>query len=103
MSLSPVRVDGLVVGGGAAGLFALDALVRSGRNALLVESRALGTGQTTSSQGILHAGVKYSLGGVAGDDAEEAAAAAAEWRRILEGSGQPALAGLRVLTDHEFL
>ena len=86
-----------------AGLFTLDALVRAGRNALLVERRALGLGQTTSSQGILHAGVKYALGGVAGDDAEEAAAAAGLWRAMLDGSGAPSLSGLRTLASHEFL
>ena len=70
-----LSIDTLVVGGGVAGLFALDALVRAGHCALLLERAALGLGQTTSSQGILHAGVKYSLGGIAGDDAREAAAA----------------------------
>lgn len=103
MSLPVSRIDALVVGGGVAGLFTLDALVRSGRNALLVEAEALGLGQTTSSQGILHAGVKYALGGVAGDDAEEAAAAAAAWRTMLDGTAGPDLQGLRTLASHEFL
>lgn len=103
MSPPPIRIDALVVGGGVAGLFTLDALVRSGRHALLLERRALGTGQTTSSQGILHAGVKYALGGSAGDDAREAAAAAATWQAMLAGTGQPDLTGLRTLASHEFL
>lgn len=103
MSPPPIRIDALVVGGGVAGLFTLDALVRAGRHALLLERRALGTGQTTSSQGILHAGVKYALGGTAGDDAREAAAAAATWQAMLAGTGQPNLTGLRTLASHEFL
>lgn len=97
------RVDALVVGGGVAGLFTLDALARAGRHALLVEAIALGTGQTTSSQGILHAGVKYALGGVAGDDAVEAAAAADRWRGMMAGTVEPDLATVRTLTEHEFL
>ncbi|MFM1830873.1 MAG: hypothetical protein RLZZ558_1213 [Planctomycetota bacterium] len=100
---SSVRVDALVIGGGVAGLFTLDALARSGRHALLVESEALGNGQTTSSQGILHAGVKYALGGVAGDDAVEAAAAADRWRGMLGGAAVPDLTTVRTLTEHEFL
>lgn len=98
-----VRADALVVGGGAAGLFTLDALTRAGRHALLLESVALGTGQTTSSQGILHAGVKYALGGVTGDDAVEAASAARFWRGMLAGTSAPDLATVRTLTEHEFL
>ncbi|MGA1267407.1 MAG: FAD-dependent oxidoreductase, partial [Phycisphaerales bacterium] len=98
-----MRVDALVIGGGVAGLFTLDALARSGRHALLVESVALGNGQTTSSQGILHAGVKYALGGVAGDDAVEAAAAADRWRGMLGGAAVPELTTVRTLTEHEFL
>jgi monoamine oxidase len=42
-----LSIDTLVVGGGVAGLFALDALVRAGHAALLVEREALGLGQTT--------------------------------------------------------
>ena len=77
MSQEIPTVDVLIVGAGCAGLFLLDSLVRKGISALLIESTALGYGQTTSSQGILHAGVKYSLDGLAGDDATEAAAASA--------------------------
>ena len=54
----PILIDVLIVGGGAAGLFALHALRGAGASVLLVENNSLGFGQTTSSQGILHAGVK---------------------------------------------
>ena len=98
-----IQVDALVIGGGVAGLFTLHALREAGCTALLVESRALGFGQTTSSQGILHAGVKYALGGVAGDDAAEASEAAALWVDFLQGRSGPDLRGLRVLATHEYL
>jgi glycerol-3-phosphate dehydrogenase len=98
-----IQVDALVVGGGVAGLFTLHALRQAGCRALLVESQALGFGQTTSSQGILHAGVKYALGGVAGDDAAEASEAAALWGDFLQGRSGPDLRGLRVLATHEYL
>lgn len=98
-----IEIDSLVVGGGAAGLFLLRALRAAGHGALLVERTALGTGQTTSSQGILHAGVKYALGGVAGDDAQEASEAAAMWTGMFSGAGMADLSGLRVLARQEFL
>ncbi len=99
----PIQTDALVVGGGVAGLFTLAALRAAGHGALLLERTALGTGQTTSSQGILHAGVKYSLGGVAGDDAKEASEAAALWTGMMDGGQGPDLRGLRVLAREEFL
>ncbi len=96
-----IKTDALIVGGGVAGLFLLDALVRRGVDALLIEADALGAGQTTSSQGILHAGVKYSLGGLVGDDAAEASEAAELWERRLlaaELGTDPALAGVQTLS-----
>ncbi|MCE9618919.1 MAG: FAD-binding oxidoreductase [Planctomycetes bacterium] len=92
----PILIDALVVGGGAAGLFALRELRRAGASVLLVEKHALGLGQTTASQGILHAGVKYALGGLAGDDAVEASAAAQLWEGML--ADKEDLGAVRVLT-----
>ncbi len=95
-----ISIDALVVGGGVAGLFALGSIRNAGRSALLVESNGLGHGQTTSSQGILHAGLKYSLSGMLGGGAAEAAEAAVTWSRMLQGEAQPSLAGVSVLSDH---
>lgn len=98
-----IAVDALVIGGGVAGLFTAHALRERGCSVLVLERTALGTGQTINSQGILHAGVKYSLGGVAGEDAREASEAAALWTGCLEGSSAPDLRGLRVLVRQEYL
>lgn len=95
-------LDALIVGAGCAGLFLLDALSRKGIRALLLESQSIGLGQTTSSQGILHAGLKYSLGAIAGDDAAEAAAAATLWNQMLAGEGTD-LRAVRRLADHCYL
>lgn len=102
MSQEIPTVDVLIVGAGCAGLFLLDSLVRKGISALLIESKAFGLGQTTSSQGILHAGVKYSLGGLAGDDATEAAAAASLWSKMLSGDATD-LRAVRKLADRCYL
>ena len=47
----PTRLDVVIFGGGAAGLWLLDELVRAGYEALLLEAGALGAGQTIASQG----------------------------------------------------
>ncbi len=98
----PLEIDALVIGGGVAGLFILDALARRGVGALLCEATALGSSQTTASQGILHAGMKYSLGGLVGDDAQEAARAAELWQSMLAGNGGD-LRGVRVLSRECYL
>lgn len=103
MPAAQISADALIIGGGVAGLFILDTLVESGVGALLVDAHPLGSGQTTSSQGILHAGVKYALAGAAGDDAVEASEAAALWSEMLRGGAGNDLRGVRVLTDHCWL
>lgn len=54
-------VDLAVIGGGIAGLWILDAAVRAGRNAILIEAFELGHGQSVAAQGIIHGGLKYTL------------------------------------------
>ncbi len=100
--MTAITCDALIVGGGVAGLFALDALRARGLSALLIELTALGSGQTTASQGILHAGVKYALAGAVGDDAGEVSRAAALWKeRLCEPSGD--LASVKKLANSCFL
>ena len=55
--------DVVIIGGGVAGLWTLDQLVREGHRAVLLESSRLGEGQTVAAQGIIHGGLKYSLSG----------------------------------------
>ena len=47
-----------------AGLFAMHALQQAGHSVCLVERSAVGDGQSVCAQGIVHGGVKYSLGGL---------------------------------------
>lgn len=64
MSEIPLPIDAVIIGGGMAGLFALHALRSAGLSVCLVERSALGHGQSVCAQGIVHGGVKYSLGGL---------------------------------------
>jgi glycine/D-amino acid oxidase-like deaminating enzyme len=90
-------VDVLVVGGGIAGLWVLDALRRARYGALLVEKDAVGMGQTIQSQGIVHSGGKYGLGGVRDVEAARTLAGMpARWLACLEGRETPDLSAATI-------
>ena len=85
-STKPMHVDVLLVGGGVAGLWALDALCGRGLNCVLAESGALGAGQTVASQGIVHGGLKYTLAGLLTGSAENIREMPGLWRRCVAGT-----------------
>ncbi len=84
-------IDVLIIGGGIAGLWTLDQLRRAGYRAVLVENRSLGYGQTITSQGIIHGGLKYSLRGVLTASANEIREMPTIWRECLSGQREPNL------------
>ncbi|MCC6285410.1 MAG: hypothetical protein IT439_08935 [Phycisphaerales bacterium] len=88
-----IRADAWIVGGGIAGLWACARLRAAGYAAGLVEARALGAGQTIASQGIIHGGMKYTLGGAGGADSKAIARMPERWRAALEGRGEVDLSG----------
>lgn len=98
-----VELDALILGGGVAGLWLLDELHRRGFGIALVESRALGAGQTICSQGILHGGLKYALGGIVSDSSQSVRDMPAHWAECFSGKRQPDLRGVRILSPHCFL
>lgn len=100
-----IEVDVLIIGGGPAGLWSLDALRRAGYTALLLENKALGTGQTVGSQGIIHGGLKYTLDGVLSASAKAIREMPGVWRKALAGGGdgQPDLSATTMRSDFCFL
>jgi hypothetical protein len=95
-----VQLDVLLFGGGAAGLWCLDRIRRAGYHAILLESKALGAGQTIQAQGIIHGGGKYALRGVRDFDAVRAASLMPDrWRRSLTGELEPYLDATEILSD----
>lgn len=84
-----IKVDALIIGGGATGLMLLNYLTRSRMSAILVENTALGTGQTVASQGILHTGWKYLLDGAIADGVEELRNEGEITRREMQYEGVP--------------
>ena len=98
------RVDTLVFGGGVAGLWALHGLLGTGRDAWLVETKALGVAQSMQAQGIVHGGGKYALRKV-GDIAaiQEISAMPARWRDHRAGKELPSLEGVSTSSDQCWL
>jgi glycine/D-amino acid oxidase-like deaminating enzyme len=99
-----MRLDVLIFGGGAAGLWCLDRFRRAGYRAILLESSSLGRGQTIQAQGIIHGGGKYALRGVRDFAAVRATKEMPErWRRSLAGQIEPDLRGTQVLSERCYL
>ncbi|MGD2119798.1 MAG: FAD-dependent oxidoreductase [Chromatiales bacterium] len=103
MAPAGLQTDVLVIGGGIAGLWTLARLRAAGFNAWLVENRALGGIQSIASQGIIHGGSKYALGGVLGDSAKAIGDMPQIWRDCLAGKGELDLSAVKVLTQHQLL
>ncbi|MAT51197.1 MAG: glycerol-3-phosphate dehydrogenase [Porticoccaceae bacterium] len=96
-------VDVAIIGGGVAGLWTLNRLCRAGYNAVLLESRALGSGQTMASQGMIHGGMKYTLSGALTGASEAIADMPDHWRRCLRGEGDVDLRRAEILSDHFYM
>ena len=108
--MTRARVDFAIVGGGIAGLWMYAALQQLGFSCVLIEANALGSGQTLTSQGIVHGGLKYALSAQLTPASEAAAAMPARWREVLASTLTPTrphdpstLQGLPVLTDAYYL
>lgn len=93
-------VDVAILGGGIAGLWLLARLKAAGYSALLVESEALGAGQTLASQGIIHGGLKYAIDMKLKQDSAALADMPARWRACLAGIGEIDLRGARLAAEH---
>jgi len=80
-----IELDAVILGGGIAGLWTLARLRAAGVHAVLLETRALGAGQTGWAQGIIHGGIKYALTGEAGRASRAISAMPAAWSAAFAG------------------
>jgi glycine/D-amino acid oxidase-like deaminating enzyme len=94
-----MRLDAVIFGGGAAGLWLLDRISRDGGQAVLLEATALGAGQTIAAQGIIHGGLKYTLQGLLTKSARHLRGMPAVWRDALLGRVSPNLTRTRLRSD----
>lgn len=98
-----VHVDVLIVGGGIAGLWTLARLQQAGYKSVLLESQALGAGQTRYAQGIIHGGTKYALTGKLTASSAAVADMPARWRACYEGGGELDLTQAELISDSHYL
>lgn len=99
------RFDVVVIGAGVAGLWTAARLRAQGWSVALLEARALGSGQTIASQGIIHGGVKYALTGKAGRASAMIAPMPEVWRACLENRPgcEIDLSAAKVLSEHQWI
>lgn len=98
-----VDVDLAILGGGIAGLWLLNRLQQRGYNCILLERKALGGEQSIASQGMIHGGIKYALGGALTGASEAIGDMPDHWRRCLQGQGDVDLRRASVLAEHFYL
>ena len=97
------KVDIIIFGGGIAGLWTLNRLLKLGYSAVLLESKGLGGVQTIASQGIIHGGTKYALTGSLSDSAKQIGAMPGRWRDCLQGHGELDLSDVPINAEHQYL
>ena len=98
-----VWLDALIIGGGIAGLWTLARMQQAGYKTVLLESQALGAGQTRYAQGIIHGGTKYALTGKLTASSESLADMPSRWRACYEGNGELDLTQAELLSDAHYL
>jgi glycerol-3-phosphate dehydrogenase len=98
-----VETDVVIIGGGIAGLWLLNRLRQLGYSVILLESKALGAGQTNKSQGIIHGGVKYALQGMMTSSSQAIADMPRVWDECLNGRGIIDLSQVPILSKHQYL
>ncbi len=99
----PLKVDIVIFGGGIAGLWIFNRLRNAGYQAILLESHALGSGQTIKSQGIIHGGLKYALTGFLNASANAVEDMPKRWKDCLAGTGEIDLRSVNVLSHEQLL
>lgn len=95
--------DIVIFGGGIAGLWLLNRLRNEGYDAILIESKTIGGGQTIASQGIIHGGLKYAISGSLSGAANATSRMPQRWRDCLDGKGDVDLTRCEVLSDHYYM
>lgn len=101
--MSERKADVIIFGAGIAGLWTFHRLTRLGYDVLLLESNAVGGGQSVASQGIIHSGLKYALASRVSSIAENIRAMPQRWRDALAGSGDVDLTGARIAAESQQL
>lgn len=98
-----IEVDIAIIGGGIAGLWALNRLQALGYETVLLEAQTLGGGQTICSQGIIHGGIKYALKGFLSNSSNSIKSMPKRWGDCLQGQGEIDLSAVNILSKQQLL
>lgn len=100
-----INTNIVIIGGGIAGLWLHHRLNDLGYHSVLIEKNKIGIGQTLSSQGIIHGGIKYSLNGFKSEAESAITDMPKIWQDSLHGHGhgQIDLTGTKVLTNNQLM
>lgn len=98
-----IKPDCVILGGGIAGLWLLNRLKQQGYKVILLESDAIGSGQTIKSQGIIHGGLKYALNGSLSSATDALSDMPTRWQNCLAGQGEIDLNEVRVLANGQHM
>jgi hypothetical protein len=93
----------VIVGAGIAGLWTFHRLKKRGYDVVLLHDGTVGGTQTLAAQGIIHAGLKYALGGKVSRVARTIAQMPKRWRAALETGEEVDLRQARVLAQSQQL
>jgi len=97
------KIDIVIIGAGIAGLWAFHRFKRMGYDVVLLESNAIGCGQTIASQGIIHSGLKYAFAGKINNLAQNISAMPDLWRAALRGEGDVDLSAASMSAESQYL
>ncbi len=95
--------DIAIIGGGIAGLWLLNILVSNGFNVILFDNKSIGGTQTCASQGMIHGGQRYLLGGNSTTHADSVAGLPQRWKSCLEGNGEIDLRKVNLLSATQLM
>ncbi len=94
-----IQVDVAIAGGGIAGLWIANVLLTRGLDVAVCDPGGVAGAQTPASQGLIHGGIKYALGGHAGGAFDALREMPERWRRCLRGEGELDLRGVAVVAE----
>ena len=98
-----ISADIAVAGAGVAGLWIARRLRADGYSVVVASDGTPGDGQTIASQGIVHSGLKYALGGSLTAASERIADMPDYWRACLRGETDIDLRATRVTSEQFYM
>jgi hypothetical protein len=97
------ETDILIFGAGGAGLWTAAKLRAAGYSCVILESNAIGAGQSILCQGIIHGGVKYAITEGTLSSSDAISSMPAIWQRCFDGDGELDLGRVRIHSRYHYI